>query len=444
MKLSPSLMGILMIKMAQRWAILFVLGVLAAPAFAAEQAPNTDMKDNTGTKDFTVAAVVNDHVITRYDITQRIRFILATTGLKPDPQTINGLFPRVMSTLIDEQLQRQEVNRSNVAVTPEEIDEAIARIEKDSKRPTGSLSMFLSQMEIDSATLEAQMQAQIGWAKLMQKRIVPQLRISEQEMARALEQNASVGRVVEEVKLASLVLANVQGASDAKTELLAKQVVAQLRQGVSFEAVARQLTSPQLTTLSPTWVPVLQLNPKLAEIVGGLTPPAVADPVRTPAGYQIVLLQDRRKAEAQGNANVMFKEIILTLPAEAAPEEVDVLMAIARDVRKNAGSCSSKNIAGVEELEDLKFEVNYTRTSFDEISPQVLPLVRSLRVSETSEPFATPEGIRLLQLCEKTVLPVAAPDRARMERKLKEQKFTLEALRALRDLRRDAYIDVRL
>jgi peptidyl-prolyl cis-trans isomerase SurA len=409
--------------------------MLAMPAFAEDALKN---------KDFTVAAVVNDHVITRYDINQRIRFILATTGLKPDPQTINGLFPRVMSTLIDEQLQRQEVTRANVAVEPEEIEEAIGRIEKDSKRPAGSFSMFLSQMNIDRETLEAQLSAQIGWSKLMQKRILPQLKISEQEMSRALEQNASAGRTMEEVKLASLVLANVEGASDAKTEMLAKQVVKQLKEGASFEAVARQLTSPQLTTLSPTWVPVMQLNPTLAEVVGKLTPPAVADPVRTPAGYQIVLLQERRSVAVQGDAEAMFKEIILKLPATATPEEVDVLMAIARNVRKNAGSCTTKNIADVEELKELDFAVDYTRTRLKELSPQVLPLVRTLSVGETSEPFATPEGIRLLQLCEKTVLPVPEPDRKRVERKLKEQKFTLEALRALRDLRRDAYIDVRL
>ncbi len=397
-----------------------------------------------GEKDFSVAAVVGDHIITRYDISQRIRFIIATTGLKPDPTTLNTLFPRVMNTLIDEQLERQETSRNHVDVSQEEIDAAIARIEQDSKRPAGSLQAFLDEAGIDKATLNAQLSAQIGWGKLMQKRIVPTLNISEQEMSRAIEQNMQAESKVEEVKIASLILANAQGTDDAKTKALAEQVVKDLRGGARFEAVARQLTTPQLTTISPTWVPLRQLNKNVAAMIAPLTPPAIADPVRIPAGYQILLFEERRVTQFDTNAEGMFKEIVLNLPNDAGKKEVDVLMSIARDVRKNAGSCASKNIAGLEELDGLDFKVDYTRTSFNEISAEVLPLVRGLKVGETSEPFATPEGIRLLQLCEKTVLPAKAPDRDKLERKLKAEKFTLESLRALRDLRRDAYIDIRI
>ena len=410
---------------------LFVL--LAAPYAMAE-----------GEKDFTVAAIVGDHVITRYDVSQRIRFIIATTGIKPDPATLNTLFPRVMNTLIDEQLEREEVVRNHIEVSQAEVDAAIAHIEEDSKRPAGSLQAFLDQAGIDKATLNEQLKAQLGWGKLMQKRILPTLAISEQEMSRAVEQSMQTESKVEEVKIASLILANGPGVDDAKTKALAEQVVKDLRGGARFEAVARQLTAPQLTTISPTWVPLRQLNKNVAAMIAPLTPPAIADPVRIPAGYQILLFQERRTTQYDTNADGMFKEIVLTLPADAGKKEVDVLMAIARDVRKNAGTCTSKNIAGVEELEGLDFKVDYTHTNFNEISPQVLPLVRGLKVGETSEPFATPEGIRLLQLCEKTTLPAKAPDRDKLEHKLKAEKFTLESLRALRDLRRDAYIDIRI
>jgi peptidyl-prolyl cis-trans isomerase SurA len=394
--------------------------------------------------EFAVAAVVNDHAITRYDVNQRIRFIIATTGIDPTEKTINNLFPRVMNTLIDEQLQRQEAARYNIFATPEEIAEAITRIEKESKKAEGSMTEFLKKAQIDKNTLDTQLSSQIIWAKLMQKRVLPKITVSDQDISRAVEQNMQTDRSVDEVKIASLVLP-ISATDDAdKTEKLAKQITSDLRAGASFKAIAHQLSAPQLATISPTWVAIAQLDPQVAETIRALTPPAITDPVRISAGYQILLLQDRRSVNYETNADVMFKEIILTLPVTAKKNEVDLLMTIARDVRKNAGSCTTKNIAGAEDLEDLKFEVDYTNTTFAEVSPQILPLVRGLAVGETSEPFATPEGIRLLQLCEKTVLPVKAPDKERVERKLKEEKFTLEALRVMRDLRRDAYIDIRL
>ncbi|MFM7856787.1 MAG: hypothetical protein ACKO96_33880, partial [Flammeovirgaceae bacterium] len=101
--------------------------------------------------------------------------------------------------------------------------------------------------------------------------------------------------------------------------------------------------------------------------------------------------------------------------------DLDILMDIAKNVRKNAGTCDKKDVAGATELQELNFEVKYLRTNLSEISAQILPIVRGLQVGETSEPFATPEGIRLLKLCEKVQKDIDKDIEKRINAQLKEE-----------------------
>ena len=59
-----------------------------------------------------------------------------------------------------------------------------------------------------------------------------------------------------------------------------------------------------------------------------------------------------------------FKEIMLNLAADASEQEVDILMSIARDVRKYPGRCGSQTIAGASDVQELDFEVNYARLKY--------------------------------------------------------------------------------
>ncbi len=78
------------------------------------------------------------------------------------------------------------------------------------------------------------------------------------------------------------------------------------------------------------------------------------------------------------------------------------------------------------------------------MSPQVRPLVEGLRVEDISEPFAAPDGIHLLMLCEKIQLAGDKIDLKKARAQLREEKMQLEAMRSLRNLRREAFVEVRL
>ncbi len=56
-----------------------------------------------------IAAIVNDEVISRYDLDQRMRLVISSAGVDPTPEQRKQLEQQVLRSLIDEKLKWQEV-----------------------------------------------------------------------------------------------------------------------------------------------------------------------------------------------------------------------------------------------------------------------------------------------------------------------------------------------
>ena len=64
-----------------------------------------------------IAAIVNDEIVSGYDVEQRIQLIVVSSRLPDNSETRRRLRNRVLRSLVDERLQLQEANRLNVKVS---------------------------------------------------------------------------------------------------------------------------------------------------------------------------------------------------------------------------------------------------------------------------------------------------------------------------------------
>lgn len=413
--------------------LLIVSLMLAVPVSApAQSAPSP----------FTIVAVVNDDAITHYDVRERVKFVMATTGIKEGPETIKQLYPRILDTLIEEQLQLQAAEQADITINEQQIAQMIRQIEQNNQREKGSFVTFLKESDIDPATLRRQLRAQIAWSQVLSRKLRPRLQMSPAEMDAAIERLHNRERRVKEVKIASLSLPLDD--KPEKTRAFARQMVDELREGAEFSAIASQLSSTSQPIVKPRWVPLRELPGPLASQLQEKQAPAIIGPIEREASLQILSLLDRREVDYRMNTEATFKDILLALPEDATADEADLLMDIAKRIREHPGPCGSPNVGSAKELDDLDFSVDYTRVRLPDISPEILPMARGLSVGETSEPFATPQGVRLLKLCEKVGLPISEEKRETLKKRVREEKYRLEAMRYLRNLRRDAFIDKRI
>ena len=143
-----------------------------APAPRAAEPPSGT------TPDMRIAAVVNDEVISVYDLVSRLRMTLLSSNIPDSQDARRKIEAQILRSLVDEKLQLQEAKKQNVVATDDEINNALAQIEKQNNMQPGQLGQFLKARGIDRTALINQVTASIVWAKLVRRKLSKPLEAS--------------------------------------------------------------------------------------------------------------------------------------------------------------------------------------------------------------------------------------------------------------------------
>jgi peptidyl-prolyl cis-trans isomerase SurA len=125
-----------------------------------------------------IPVVVNDHPITRYDITQRAK-LMQISGAQATEKAAT-------EDLVDEVLQVEEAARIGLKVPREQVDAAYASIAANLKLSSDDLTKALSGEGIDPNTLKRRLLAQITWQQLVSSRARESGQIKESDVTTAL------------------------------------------------------------------------------------------------------------------------------------------------------------------------------------------------------------------------------------------------------------------
>ena len=86
------------------------------------------------------------------------------------------------------------------------------------------------------------------------------------------------------------------------------------------------------------------------------------------------------------------------------------------------------------------------RLRVDQVSPAMRSIVLGLEVGQASQPIVQKNGVGVIMMCEKAAAPSAptVPTRDDVAETLMRQRLDTLARRYMRDLRRTAFVDVRV
>ena len=129
-----------------------------------------------------IAAVVNDDVISLYDLEARLDLLIITSNQKNSAQLRKRLSRQTLNGLIDEKLKLEEAKRFGVKVAQDKLEQAFSNLEKQNKMPQGGLTEFLSLKGVDRLVLLNQIKASMAWRDTINKKFRYQISISEEEI----------------------------------------------------------------------------------------------------------------------------------------------------------------------------------------------------------------------------------------------------------------------
>jgi peptidyl-prolyl cis-trans isomerase SurA len=395
-----------------------------------------------------IAAVVNDEVVSVQDLNDRLDLVMFTSSVDDTVEARQGLTPQVLRGLVEEALQRQEAARLGLSVQPQELEQAIANIAERNRMDVAAMRRLLADARVNFDTLEAQLRAQIAWVKVVNQQVRPRVNVTVDQLDLAV-QEARLNERQTEYLLSEIVLPVDNPAQEDAVAADARRLIEAVRDGGSFESLARQVSAAASADQGGDlgWVRGAVVPADLLVALEQLEPGEVSAPLRSPVGYHVFLLRDRRLAAAQlapGDAQVEVSLSQLLFPFDETEGQAGAprLREQALAIRPQLADCDAVNRIAAERQLPGSGALGWVRIG--ELPPDFARVLIDLPPGQVSEPLQGPAGVHLIIVCDRRGAVQSAPQRDEIAERLEAEQIDRLARRYLRDLRTQAFVDIRL
>lgn len=244
----------------------------------------------------TIAAVVNDEIITDSDLRKRMHLIMASSGL-PNTKDVRGkLIKQVLGNLIDEQIMLQEAEKHHYDISQEEMENGFAKIAQQNNKNPEQFKNVLTKMKADISTMRHQIKAQLAWGKVIQGTLRSRVVISERDINDTAERiRTKIGTT--EYHAAEIFLPIKGTSKEKEIKKLANELVREIKSGkASFFKLAQQFSQAAGATNGGDkgWVNEAQFPDELLQGLKKLSQNQITSPIKTTSGYHILLLHEKR------------------------------------------------------------------------------------------------------------------------------------------------------
>ena len=393
-----------------------------------------------------VAAVVNDEIISTYDLAQRMRLLILTSGIQVTQQNLPQLQQQALISLVDERLQIQELRRVekeqkfDIVPTEDEVNAELGDMAKGNNMSVEQFTTMFSARGVGVGTLKAQIRSEMGWQRWIRGRygsrvsVGPdQIKATEQRLAaEASKPQYQISEVFLEASRVGGMEVAIQGAG---------QLLDQLQKGAPFAAVARQFSA------SPTaanggdagWVTATDLPPEVAPVLDQMRPGQLTRPIPVTDGVYLIHLRDKRSGA--GAPVVNLKQAAVPLPRDANEQAVAAATAKLETLRPTVTGCDNLEAAAGQVQGVMAGDLGEAEVK--DLSPAFRSAAETLAVGQLSQPIRTEAGLHLIAVCGRKAGGAQALTAGQIENRLMGQQLSMISKRYMRDLRNSATIETR-
>ncbi|MFA6203632.1 MAG: peptidylprolyl isomerase [Gallionella sp.] len=315
--------------------LLSVLSLMSTPVLAVEKHV-IEPQQQVATID-AVVAVVNDDVITRLELNERLRMVVSQLKKQGTPLPEGAVLEtQVLERMIAEMLQAQFAKENGVRVDDTQLDMAITRIAQQNNFP--SLLEFMAKLEADGVNVKKfreEIRAEIVSTRLREREVESKLVISDTEVDNYLSNKSKMGLDNDEYHLAHILVVVPEQASAEKIRAArerADQAFAQLSGGADFSQVSAGFSDAKdaLKGGDLGWRAGDRIPPAFMNELQNLKPGQNTAVLRSPSGFHILKLVEKRGGSApvvitQTHArHILIKTSEIVTEAEAKKQLLEI------------------------------------------------------------------------------------------------------------------------
>ena len=382
-----------------------------------------------------IAAVVNDDIVTTHDLRQRVLFMVATTGVKRDEESLARVQQQALRNLVDEHIQLQESEKYDQTISDEQVNQSVARLIGRNGLDPNEVVERLAAAGVSIETMRDQVRSEIAWQRIVNGLYGSRIRISDAQIDETLNRltaNASKPnyRVAEIYIEASPEIGGMDGAMQG-----AQAMVQQVADGAPFPLLAQQFSSSPTASKGGDvgWVREGELRPEIDQVIQQMEKGNLSRPIQVPGGVYVVALLDKKISEA----DTLYKLKNVSVENENVEDAKAKLI----ELRDTLTSCDTLT-ADVRDMDGVTANDMGELKSSD-LNEDILGLLSSTDVGGLSDPVERPNGAASIMVCSREASGSDIPTRDEIENRLMDQQLAQASKRHLRDLRRQATVVVR-
>ena len=381
-----------------------------------------------------IAVIVNDEVISRYDVNQRVRLILVTSGIPATEENVKRIEEQAIKALIDEKIQIQEAIKLKVPDSPDEINLMLDNIARSNQTTAEGILESITSQGVNSETLLNQIKSELLWNKIVRGRFGSYINISDEEV------NIIYDRTIQNINnsqydISEIFIGFEDESEEKEAKELTERLTEQLKNEIAFEPVAQQFSQSPSSGQGGFigWVSEGQLDQDIISNIKNLEIGSVSNPIKTVNGYYIIKLNGKSEEGGKNPMKNQYDLISVSFDIE------DKIMAM--DFSNDFVSC--KRLDGLLETYNQK-EVNVIgKRLLQELPKELHKELLEKNAGNALSPRFSKENIDIILICDRKDDIGIQVNRDVIEDNIYSQKMGMMSRRHLRDLRRDAVIEYR-
>ncbi len=397
-----------------------------------------------------IAAIVNDDIVLQSDLTNRVVLVqqqLSKSNTKAP--TLAALTRQVLDQLIIENLQLQLATKKGVYIADPSLDLAIGRIAKSNKLSLAELEQAIANTGDTMVQFRAKIRQELIINEIQTTSVNRRIRVSEHEIDKYLASNQGQQLADTEYEIGHILISLSEQPNAQELELAQQKLKAlnnALDKGAAFSSAAATY-SDALNALKGGnlgWRKGSQLPELFAKPIKAMKVGEVSVPIRNSSGFHVITLINKRGVSIQTSAQTKANHLLI-LPNEIrSPSEAKALINelhqrlvdggdfydLARTFSDDENSAPSGGDLGWLNANQL---------------PAILQTpLDLLALEQLSEPIQSKNGWHLLQVVERRTQDVGQANlRFKAKQAINQSKFPNELENWLREIRNQAYIEIR-
>ena len=438
------------------WAALLGCGMLSAQAQGIRLPGNAGTVTSPGSgaqraSDY-IVAIVNTEPITNLQVRQEMQRLGQELAQRQEavPSTAE-LAERALERLITERSQIQYAREVGIKIEDYALDEAVQSVARQNQVDVEELHRRLAEEGISRSQFRNTLRDQMVLSRVREREVAQRVRVSELEIDQyLLDQKRASGSNLAEVNIAHILLELPESASAAQLSAAraqAEQIMARVRAGEDFSALARSLSkAPDAAEGGLFGMRAVDRYPQLfIDAVRTLEPGAMTT-VRSGAGLHVLRLIDKRLAGAPETSVEQTRVSHILLRPTASMDE-QAAIARLQEFRRRilAGEASFEALAkeysqdgSASQGGDLGW------SSAGRFVPEFDAAVAALAPKEIGPPLVSRFGVHLIRVDGRRTVELSVREQRESVRALLREKKLEEAYQSWsRELRSRAYVDLR-